>query len=127
MTDLSVFEESQNLAEQGQWMEVETPSGEGTDIHLKLAGADSSYHQKQVQNQQRKMLKKKKFNKTPEEIENDNIELLTACTLDWQNVLYKEETLECTKQNVRWLYKTFPSIREQVDEFIGDRSNFLHS
>jgi len=125
--DLGVFEESQNLAEEGQWMEVETPGGEGTDIHLKLAGSDSSYYQKQIQTQQRKMLKKKKFNKTPEEIENDNIELLAACTLDWQNVAYKEESLDCTKYNVRWLYKAFQLIREQIDEFIGDRSNFLPS
>ena len=125
--DLSVFEQSQDLAEEGQWMEIETADGEGTDMWLLLAGSDSSYHKKEINKQRDKMLKKKKMQRSSSEIENDNINLLAASTLDWKNVQYNGEELECNRENVRWLYKNFPAVQEQVDEFIGDRSNFLPS
>jgi hypothetical protein len=40
-------------------------------------------------------------------------------------VQYNGEELACDIENKRWLYKTYRWIFDQVDEFIGDRGNFL--
>lgn len=60
-----------------------------------------------------------------EEIENDQLDLLVACTTGWDNVQLGSEVLEFNDLNVRRLYQEVPAIREQVDNFIGDRANFL--
>lgn len=62
---------------------------------------------------------------TAEETENDQLDLLVACTLGWENVVYEGQPLEFNPENVRMLYSKVPVIREQVDAFIGDRANFL--
>lgn len=113
-------------AEEGSWLELEHPvTGEPLDIHIKLAGTDSDHYQKQLRKQQDKRLKKG-FRKTKsEELENEGIELLVACTLEWKNVVHEDQELQCDAANVRWLYKNYKWIKEAVDEFVGDRSNFL--
>ena len=125
MTDFSKYEEQQKQAEEGVWMEVEDPNGNPLGVHLKLAGTDSEAYQKQLRKQQDKMLKRGNFKISAEEAENNSLNLLVACTLAWEGVEYSGEELECNKDNARWLYKTFGFIRDQVDEFIGDRANFL--
>ena len=60
-----------------------------------------------------------------ESIEAEAIEVLIACTLDWANVAFEGEVLECTKANIRKVYTAFPWVREQVDEFVDDRANFM--
>ena len=124
MTDLSQYEQ-RNLADEGVWMEVEDPSGNPLGIHILLAGNDSQAYQKELRKHQDKMLKKNKMKISAEEAENQNLNLLSACTLNWQGVEYQGVELECNRENIRWLYKNFPFIREQADDFIGDRANFL--
>lgn len=128
MADLSQMEQS-NKADEGVWKEIEDASGTPLDIHLLLAGADSEAYQKELRRQQDKLLKKGRMKLSAEEAENNSVELLAACTLDWRNVEYNGDALECNRKNARWLYKNprLSFIRDQVDEFIGDRANFLES
>lgn len=113
-------------ANEGVWMELEHPvTGEPLGIKIKLAGVDSDYYKKEIRRQQNKRLKKGIRNIKAEELENEAIELLVACTLAWENVEYNGEALECKPENVRKIYKEFPWIREQVDSFINDRANFV--
>jgi len=129
MTDLSQMEQT-NLSDDGVWMEVEDPSGNPLGIHLLLAGSDSKYYQQELRKQQNKALKKRRPGQMKaEEVENNNVELLAGCTLNWQGVDYQGQELECNRDNVRWLYKNQPLafIKDQADEFIGERSNFLRS
>lgn len=61
-----------------------------------------------------------------EEAESDSIDTLIACTKGWSsNMPVDGSVFPFSSENVRVLYTRFPWVREQVDQFIGDRSNFL--
>jgi hypothetical protein len=86
---------------------------------------------------------KKKAAITAEAIEAEGMELLVACTACWKSEvkdadgkvtgyrpqveLDDDEWLDCTPQNVQRLYEELPWLKEQIDQEIGDRSNFLQS
>lgn len=113
-------------SDEGQWMELENPkNSEPLDMHIKLLGKDSEAYKKQVRKNQDRNLKKGFRKLKAENLENETIELLAACTIDWKGIIYQGNELEFTKENVRWLYKTYDWAKEQADEFIGDRGNFL--
>jgi len=123
--DLNKFTNT-DKANDGQWLELEDiETSEPMDVHIKLAGSDSDAYKKELRRQQDKAIKKGIKNKTAEQFDNEGISLLVACTLDWKNIEINGDVLECTPENARWIYKNAPMIREQVDEFVGDRSNFL--
>ena len=126
--DLSQLDTSKT-SESGVWMEIENPStGEPLGIKFKVLGMDSkAYRDHQRKTQDRNIKKGFRGLKQlkSETIENDKIELICACTVDWENVVYNGEVLDCTRENCRWLYKQYTWIFDQIDEFIGDRGNFL--
>ncbi|MBC7963803.1 MAG: hypothetical protein H7Y05_12765 [Steroidobacteraceae bacterium] len=68
---------------------------------------------------------------TAEELETEALEVLTACTKSWRTGDRHElemndgEWLACTPENVRRVFEELPWLKEQVDQEIGDRSNFL--
>lgn len=118
LATLSVAEET--------WVEIEHPStAEPVGIQIKVAGSDSEIYKKQMRKQQDKRLKRGFRKVNSEQLETEGRELLVACTLDWKGVVYNGEELECNAENVRWLYKTYSWIKDQVDNAIGDVSNFL--
>jgi hypothetical protein len=128
MTDLATLD-TNKASEEGVWCDIENPkTGELTDIRIKVLGIDSKAYQNQTRKIQDKNLKKgfrgMKTLKT-ETLDNNKIDLICVCTVEWENVTYNGEVLECTMENKRWLYKTFRWIFDQVDEFVGDRGNFL--
>ena len=113
-------------ANEGVWMELEHPvTGEPLGVKIKLAGTDSDYYKKELRRQQNKRLKKGIRNINAEELEAEAVELLVACTLDWEGVELEGQALECNPENVRKIYKKFPWIKEQVDAFINNRANFI--
>ena len=113
-------------ANEGVWMNLEHPvTGEPLEVKIKLAGIDSDYYKKELRRQQNKRFKKGFRKMNAEELESETIELLVACTLDWDGVELEGQALECNPENVRKVYKQFPWIKEQVDNFINDRANFL--
>jgi hypothetical protein len=61
---------------------------------------------------------------TAEELEEENIQILIACTKAWRNMILHGQELECNPANVRKVYETVNAIREQVDDAIHDRGNF---
>jgi len=122
------------VAEGSAWMTVVHPvTNEETDAKIHLAGADSEAFRKverRIKNSRfSKLLKgnKNKPNITAEELEENSLDLLVAVTLGWENVLSNGQPLEFNEANVRTLYEDCAWLREQVDEFIGDRTNFLSS
>lgn len=113
-------------ADEGVWMEIEHPvSGEPIDMHLKMLGSDSETYKKTIRKQQDRHLKKGLRQLKSEQVEADTIELIVSCTLDWRNVEENGQELDCTKENVRHVYKTYDFVKEQAREFVEDRSNFL--
>lgn len=124
-------------AESGSVMTVRNPitdavleSPDGQPITITLAGSDSERFrkvQRANQNRRLKMQATRRGTLTSEEIEAEAIETLAACTIAWRGVVIEGEALECSAANARKAYKLLPWLREQVDAFVGDRSNFLKS
>jgi hypothetical protein len=63
--------------------------------------------------------------RTVETIEQENMDLLVACTVDWSNVAIDGKELPFEEANVRRVYKEYPWIYDQVNEAIGTLENFL--
>lgn len=127
--DLSKLDTSE-AAETGAVLDVLHPT-ENTPLGIKitLAGADSDIYRKTINKSVNKRVQRMKPGQsmpfTAEEQEESGITLLAACTLSWEGVLVDGQELPCDKENAKALYRRFPWIREQVDQFIGDRANFL--
>jgi len=115
-------------ADDGEWLELEHPkTGQPLGIRIKLLGVDSDVYQKQVRKNNDRRFKKRRFKLTADEVEAENVELLVAVTKEWENMIEHGQPVEFNAANVRRIYtdKKYSWIREQVDEFAGDRANFL--
>jgi len=122
---LEKFEALQTRADEGAWKEIEDPeTGEPTGMHLKVLGEDSETYQKYLRKYRDKHLKRGTKALKWDNFETERTESLVACTVDWDGIKYQGQEIEFSKENVRWLYTTFRAIRDQVDEFMGDRANF---
>ena len=128
MIDLAKLD-TNKASDEGVWCQIENPAtGDSTGIRIKVLGMDSKVYLDQTRKVQDRNLKKGfRGMKTlkSETLDNNKIDLICACTVAWENVKYNGEDRICDAENKRWLYKTYRWIFDQVDEFIGDRGNFL--
>lgn len=120
--------------DQGAVMQVRNPQT-GADlvtpdrvpITITLAGYDSARVQRAVQNRQEMRLRALGGRWRPlrvREIDEDGLAYLAAATLAWTGIVMEGITLDCTLANARKAYAALPWLRRQVDEFVGDPSNF---
>ena len=106
---------------------------EDLDITIHILGKDSDEFQKVSRAQNKKRMQKmtkggfRSASIPTEEIEQDSIALLAACTKSWSGVVINSVPIECNMENAVMVYERFPWIREQVDTAIGDRANFIRS
>lgn len=132
MLDLSQFD-TVPAANQGQVMEVLHPAtnqplldDEDNPVTITLAGIDSDVFRKaQRAATNRRLAMKGRTKITADELETDALETLVACTLGWSGIGMNGEALECNHANIRKVYTEFRWLREQVDEFVGDRAAFM--
>lgn len=95
-------------------------------LTITLYGSDSDTFRKAVRAYGNKKLNQKGNKKqSVEELEQTSSRLLANVTQCWSNIVESGELLECTEKNAMHLYTEYPWIREQVDEFVNERSNFL--
>lgn len=102
----------------------------GITIHVLGKDSDEFIKVSRAQSKKRlaKMTKSGFRNTSPvpvEEVEQDGIALLAACTKSWVGVIVEGKAVECSVENAKMIYERFPWIREQVDTAIGDRANFI--
>ena len=109
-------------------------TNEDLDLIINVLGKDSDAFQKvsRAQNKKRmaKMQKGGFRNTAPipiEEIEQDGIDLLAACTTGWAGVIIEGEEIQFSIDNAVMVYERFPWIKEQIDTAIGDRANFIRA
>lgn len=127
ITDLTQLK-TEVLSDEGAWLTLEHPvTGVPLSAEIKLAGIDSKIYQKQVRKNQDRRLKRFRLKTSSNELENERLSLLVAITLEWKDVAEDGQALEHTLENARHLYTEYSWIREQVDEFAGDRANFIKS
>lgn len=131
--DLSQLSSAES-AEQGAVMEVRHPEtgevlmSDGAPVTITLAGEDSSTYRRALHAAQNRRFGRGNLAKIKaEELHNDNLDMLAACTLAWSNIAYEGSDLPCSRHNALRLYKDdgFRWLVEQVDAFVKDRSHFL--
>lgn len=119
---------------EGEWLDLLHPvTGElirdENDVLLRvnLVGKDSKeYRKAQRAITQRRLKSRSKANRfDADAIEHEAIDILVACTKEWSGFAEEGEELEFNPANVRKVYTEYPWIKEQVDEFVDDRGNFM--
>ena len=97
-----------------------------TPITIDLLGLDSDAYKKAKRENQRARLGRRNPGKiTPEELEEEGMNLMVAVTVGWTFKDAAGNAIPCNAQAVRELYQTYPDIMEQADAFVSDRGNFL--
>ena len=127
MFDLASFSASQLNAAS---VRILRPDGEPTDILIKVLSPDSAEYRivsMQVQNEQLKYSMKNRGKTTAERLAQSSLDLLVGVTVAWDGIAENGAILPFSPENVRRVYENYPFIREQVDEFLGDRRNFFKS
>jgi hypothetical protein len=142
---------TKKLAEAGVEIQLLDPANDlPMDEMITVLGSDSEACKKIQQRQTNHRLEvqaqkgnRKKPTTSAEAMEAEGLDLLVECTKSWRTLLKDEkgkvvgsrpeielaegEWLEFTPENVRRLYEELPWIKEQIDQAIGDRSNFLQN
>lgn len=128
--DLSTLDVSE-AASRGATMELRNPAtGEtlysdgGEPVSITVLGSDSSEYRKRLRSAANGRINSRK-KQTIEQLEQDGIGLLVAVTTGWRNIVVEGQNLEFSPEEARRLYEKYPWIREQVDEFVNERANFL--
>lgn len=148
MTDLSTLD-TISACDQGAEIEIRHPAtNAATGIFITVLGKDSSVFKAFSRAKTNARLNRDAMNarrgkdsasRTVEDIEQENLELLAACTVTWRTVVagkggaveskpvifLKGEELSCTPENSIRVYRDFPTIYSQLDEAIGEMENFI--
>jgi glutamine amidotransferase-like uncharacterized protein len=101
-------------------------TGEDTTAYLMLAGSDSgTYKQSQHKIANARINRKSTARITIEEIEAEQIGVLVDCTLGWGGMVMAGAEVPFDRAAARRIYEKFPTVREQAEQFVADRSNYL--
>lgn len=116
-------------AEQGEKLYLEHPvTGEtvrdddGNAMWIKVIGTDSKAYNRAVSRIASKRTRKKGQITIEQQAENA-ADLLASLSIDWYVVL-NGETPDFSFEAAKQLYTEHKWIRQQVDDFAGDRANF---
>lgn len=135
MNDLMQLD-TKTTANAGFDLEIINPKTlEGTGLVITILGEDSEEYRKITTSQQQRRIKKsiaqRSRNEVPlDEIDEDALDTLAACTKGWYNKDKSDVTLDgkpfpFSTSNARTLYERIPVIRAQVEAGIKDRANFM--
>lgn len=112
-------------ADDGRVMTIHDVYGMPTDGQIIIAGPESKRYRTAEARYMNKRLKSPDKKISYEDIEAAKCSLLAAVTLGWRNLTKAGQEIVFTTERAKQLYQEFPSIRKQVDEFLGEPANFL--
>ena len=116
------------VAEEGAELRVAHPTtGEDLGIVITLIGTDSKTFRDISKIRATMALKKKTREIDLDQNEQDSIELLARCTKGWSGITENGKDIPFNHENAVQLYTKYLWLREQIDRFMADRSNFLPS
>jgi hypothetical protein len=101
-------------------------------MKLRLASPDSEHYRKLVQTMKNKNMAilQRKGNKilSAEAVEESTTAVLAGAVLGFVGdpPNWGGAPLECDAETMRMVFDKFPWIREQIDEYLGDRANFFN-
>jgi len=58
-------------------------------------------------------------------VKKEAVILLASCVLDWTGIIWEGEPMACTQENAETLLTAQPFVQTQVDNFVGEASNFF--
>jgi len=115
----------------GAEVQITDAAGQLTDIFITVVGIDSDEFRKAEKEMQNRRLKHAqrggKKSITAEILEDEMIERLARCTTGWRGLTDNGKEVVFSYDKAKELYTDLPLLRDQVEEFIGDRENFLSS
>jgi len=121
--DLAHFDIRQT-GEEGVWMTLLHPqTGAETDAKFLVASNQSRPVRKKRADQERARMKRRLH--TMEDTHNELVELVATAILDWENVIYRGEPLDCTEENKKMILRGNLKILQQVSEFMADDESFF--
>lgn len=105
----------------------EAEDGKKFNWEIDVLGSDSDKFKQLSRKKAQKMIssQNKKKSIDLESAESENVDILARCTTGWRNIIIDGSEIEFSYESAKRLYREYPFIKEQVDEFIGDRDNFL--
>jgi hypothetical protein len=113
-------------------LHVRLPNGapaynaDGTPTTIELLSDDDERLREFDRRAQNRRLKNiHKLRLSAEELEEESVLKLANATADWNSFENEDGPIPCTIENAAKLYREHHFLREQVDQFVGDRSNFL--
>ena len=116
------------VAEEGAELRVAHPTtGEDLGITITLIGTDSKTFRDISKSRATASLKKKTREIDLDQNESDAVELLAKCTKGWTGITENGKEVSFSYDNAVQLYTKYIWLREQIDRFMADRSNFLPS
>jgi hypothetical protein len=117
---------AQEYADKGAVLQVLHPAtGEPLEgVTITLLGQDSKVYKGKIADLRRRVINSKgkvDIDRAETEAMNSRV----AMTIGWNGIEENGEPKECTPDNVRYFYDKYDWLIEQVDKFVGDRSNFF--
>ena len=99
---------------------------DGAPMTISVLGADSGEFKRIVADLAKKAQGRKKAVSVAER-ERNTVEMMARMTTGWSGIVWEGKPLPFTIENARMLYAARSWIRDQIDEFSGDRTNFFES
>lgn len=107
-------------------VEIYTPDGMLTDIKITVLSKHSDEFRQSAQHILNSTPKGRKADKVDlAKSEAQAVALLASVTVGWEGLEENGKPLECNSANVKRIYSTYPFIRSQIDEAIGEDANFM--
>jgi hypothetical protein len=125
--------DTRTRSEEGVWLPIKKLDGftplmarNGKPVRIKVLGPDSTVFRKLTRKMLRERMQAASAGKELEDnVDEEQANALTACTVDWENVLDREgNPVPATPEILKGFYRTHPGIADQVDQFINQRQNF---
>lgn len=95
-------------------------------LYLRLLGSDSDVYRNAIKRRFERSQNKKKQKLDLDDAQLKGAELLAKCTTECY-LIEDDKAVECTQSEMIRLYLKYPWLREQAEEFMGERSNFMTS
>ena len=103
----------------------ELRADDGSDMCIELLGMDSPEYRQLIRAAASRNVSRGRKRPSPELLEQEAITLLAGVTKGWSGIVVDGENLSFSQEAAKQLYTDYAWIREQVDEFVGERGNFL--
>lgn len=101
----------------------------GLGMFVLIAGRDSATFQSAQRDRLTKRMERAKLtgeaSPTMDELRDEDLELLTRCTLGFEEMVLDGEELSADPDTVRSVLRRFPWIYEQIDTEVANRGNFI--